>query len=198
MMRLYLILTIVGFFYFVQPVWADQSLVTFTVTPKSSVEVGEAYSIKAYVYSDATYQSYCKNCKVTIKLQDSQIGDDISQSSSVTDDQGNITAKVTSKSHGTRYLYAEVQLPSGTTISSSPYALSFVPQSPNLTTRSATITAQQKVFQAKVMTTPSATATPVTRPNSSPIPSQTQSDSPLYQLMETIQKFLQSIAQFFE
>jgi hypothetical protein len=196
MMRLYLILTLLGFLFFAQPVWADQSLVTFTVTPKSSIEVGEAYSIKAYVYSDATYQSYCKNCKVTIKFRDSQIGDDISQSSSVTDDQGNITAKVTSKSHGTRYLYAEVQLPSGTTISSSPYALSYVPQDPNFTTRTATFTAQKKFVQAKVLATPS--ATPEQRPNTSPIPSQSKSDSPLYQLMETIQKFLQSIAQFFE
>lgn len=107
---------------FVSTSFAGGGLVSFDVSP-SLVAPGEQYIVRPSVYSDQYGGTPCRQCTINIKFENPQSGDTINQSTSKTDDNGTMYAKVISQQSGERIIYAEVSMPDGSLYQSSRYVL---------------------------------------------------------------------------
>lgn len=88
----------------VKPVLAGGGPVEFSVDTDQVLNPGEQYVVHARVYANGPYPTYCKNCFIRLGLQNPQTGDYVAQDSEVTNDDGQIYAKVISKVPGNRTL----------------------------------------------------------------------------------------------
>jgi hypothetical protein len=107
---------------FVNPARAGGGPVEFSVEPNTSLNPGEQYIIRARVYAEGPYPTYCKNCLIHLKFKDPQEGDYIAQNSDRTDENGTVYAKVISKVPGGRVIYpTDLQTAEGKLIESGNY-----------------------------------------------------------------------------
>ena len=71
----------------------------------------------------------CKNCPISIKLENPQDSDSINQSDSKTDSDGRVSAKIVSNIFGKRIIYAEAIMPNRSTYKSNKYVLNYYEKS---------------------------------------------------------------------
>lgn len=117
------ILNTIFMLLFAFPAIAGGGPVEFIVNPTYPLNPGEEYNVRARVYINGPYPSYCKNCPIRLELKDPQEGDYLAQSSDKTNEDGVIEAKVISKVGGTRIVIAtNITGPEGV-ITSNSYAL---------------------------------------------------------------------------
>lgn len=91
-----------------------------------SVFLDPQYVIRPQVITTTSYPpAKCKNCPITIKLENKQESDSIVQNDTKTDNDGRVSAKIVSNVYGKRFVYAEVVMSNGKTYVSKKYALNY-------------------------------------------------------------------------
>lgn len=142
MQRLFILpFVLITFLFAVSPSFAqvidNSNLISFEY-PEYKQPPGTQYFVKVSVFLDPQYiirpqvittTSYppakCRDCQITIKLENKQESDSISQNDTKTDNDGRVSAKIISNIYGKRLVYAEVLMSNGKTYVSKKYALNY-------------------------------------------------------------------------
>ncbi len=92
---------------------------------------GQSFTVKALVHVSSGNTPYdgpnnrCKQCPVTFKFQNQFDSDKVEPLSDKTDDNGEISARMTSNDMALRYVYVDAHLSNGQSATSSVYTLYF-------------------------------------------------------------------------